>query len=85
MARYALHYATSFHSSKRTTIRLFYIAHRGQSEGDSGRIVGYTERTLLTGDPNLALKLPQNGLLSNFTCLLHYCFDVLAGSAGWKW
>jgi hypothetical protein len=35
----SLHYPASFHSSKRTTIRLFYIAHHGQSEEDSGRIV----------------------------------------------
>jgi hypothetical protein len=50
----SLHYAASFHWSRRTTITLFHIAHRGQSEEDSGRIVGYTETTLLTSDPNLA-------------------------------
>jgi hypothetical protein len=39
----SLHFAASLHSSRGTTIRLFYIAHRGQSDDDSGGIVGNPE------------------------------------------
>jgi hypothetical protein len=44
----SLHFAASLHSSRGTMIRLFYIAHRGQSDDDSGGIVGNPEVLSIT-------------------------------------